>query len=76
MRKLRLGADVITPADLDVWRAHFPRTTTLERSYNSTETALVLQMSIDHDLPIPGPLVPVGRVRPDVDVRLRRRGGP
>ncbi|HEX8617953.1 MAG TPA: non-ribosomal peptide synthetase [Thermoanaerobaculia bacterium] len=70
VRKLRLGADVITTADVDAWRARFPRTTTLERAFNSTETGLVLHMTFDHDTPVPGPLVPLGRPVDGVDVRI------
>ena len=70
IRKLRLGADVITVADVDAWRSRFPRTATLERAFNSTETGTVLHLTIDHDTPIPGPLVPLGRPIPGVEVRL------
>jgi amino acid adenylation domain-containing protein len=70
IRKLRLGADVITVADVDVWRTRFPRTATLERAFNSTETGTVLHLTIDHDTPIPGPLVPLGRPIPGVEVWL------
>lgn len=68
VRKLRIGADVLTVADVDAWRARFPATTTLERAYNSTETGNVLHVSITHDMPVPGPLVPMGRPLPGVEV--------
>lgn len=68
VRKLRIGADVLTVADVDAWRARFPVTTTLERAYNSTETGNVLHVSITHDTPVPGPLVPMGRPLPGVEV--------
>ena len=67
VRKLRLGADVVTIADVDAWRARFPATTTLERSYSSTETAMAFHVSIDHATPVPGPLVPMGRPIAGVD---------
>ncbi|MEA2464144.1 MAG: hypothetical protein QOJ98_1891, partial [Acidobacteriota bacterium] len=70
IRKLRLGADVITVADVYAWRTRFPRTATLERAFNSTETGTVLHLTIDHDTPIPGRLVPLGRPIPGVDVWL------
>jgi amino acid adenylation domain-containing protein len=75
IRKLRLGADVVTVADVDAWRARFPLGTTLERAYNSTETGAVLQMTIHHDTPIPGPLVPMGRPREGVEVRVLDEAG-
>ncbi|MGK2856051.1 MAG: AMP-binding protein [Thermoanaerobaculia bacterium] len=67
VRKLRIGADVLTVADVDAWRARFPATTTLERAYNATETGPVLHMSITHDTPVPGPLVPMGKPVPGVE---------
>ncbi|MEA2490886.1 MAG: hypothetical protein QOH21_2678, partial [Acidobacteriota bacterium] len=70
VKKLRIGADVATPADIEAYKARFPRTTTLERGFNATETGMVLHVTIDHDTPIPGPLVTVGRARPGVEVRL------
>ncbi|HEX7149897.1 MAG TPA: non-ribosomal peptide synthetase [Thermoanaerobaculia bacterium] len=70
IRKLRIGADVITVADVELYKQRFPRGCTLERGFNSSETGMVMHMRIDHDTPIPGPLVPVGRPRPNVAVRL------
>ncbi|HEX8251914.1 MAG TPA: amino acid adenylation domain-containing protein, partial [Thermoanaerobaculia bacterium] len=70
VKKLRIGADVMTVADVDAWRARFPRTTTLERAFNATEAGMVLHISIEHDTPIPGPLVPIGRPLPNVEVWL------
>jgi acyl-coenzyme A synthetase/AMP-(fatty) acid ligase/thioesterase domain-containing protein/acyl carrier protein len=70
VRKLRIGADVMTVADVELWRARFPRTTTLERSFNATEAGQVLHMSIDHDMDIAGPLVPIGRPVTGVEVRV------
>ncbi len=70
VRKLRIGADVVTVADIDAFKARFPRTCTFERGFASTEAGQVMHMSITHDTPIPGPLVPIGRPRPGVHVRL------
>ncbi len=68
--KLRIGADVMTIADVETFKARFPRTCTLERAFNATETGMVMHISITHDTPIPGPLVPIGRPRPGVAARL------
>lgn len=70
VRKLRIGADVMTLADVALWRERFPRTTTLERAYNSTEAGMVLHVSITHDMRIDGPLVPMGRPLPGVEARI------
>jgi acyl-coenzyme A synthetase/AMP-(fatty) acid ligase/thioesterase domain-containing protein/acyl carrier protein len=75
VRKLRIGADVMTTADVDAWRARFPRTTTLERGFNATEAGMVLHMTITHEMEIPGPLVPMGRPLPGVEVRLLDEDG-
>ncbi|HEX7828436.1 MAG TPA: AMP-binding protein [Thermoanaerobaculia bacterium] len=70
IRKLRIGADVMTIADVEAFKARFPRTCTLERGFNATETGMVTHISITHDTPVPGPLVPIGRPRPNVALRL------
>jgi amino acid adenylation domain-containing protein len=70
IRKLRIGADVVTVADVEAFKARFPRGCTFERGFAASETGQVMHMSIDHDTPIPGPLVPMGRPRPGVVVRL------
>ncbi len=75
IRKLRLGADVVTVPDVEAYKARFPRGCTLERAFNATETGLVFHMSIDHDTPIPGPLVPLGRPRNGVTVRVLDEAG-
>jgi thioesterase domain-containing protein/phenylacetate-coenzyme A ligase PaaK-like adenylate-forming protein/acyl carrier protein len=75
IRKLRLGADVVTVPDVEAYKARFPRGCTLERAFNASETGMVLHMSIDHDTPIPGPLVPIGRPRKDMAVRILDEDG-
>lgn len=70
IRKLRIGADVVTVADIEAFKARFPRSCTFERGFASSEAGQVMHMSITHDTPIPGPLVPIGRPRPGVHVRL------
>lgn len=70
IRKLRIGADVMTVADVEAFKRRFPRTCTLERGFNATETGMVTHLTITHDTPIPGPLVPIGRPRPGMHVRL------
>jgi amino acid adenylation domain-containing protein len=70
IRKLRLGADVVTVPDVEAYKVRFLRGCTLERAFNASETGLVMHMSIDHDTPIPGPLVPIGRPPANVHVRV------
>jgi len=70
IKKLRIGADVMTVADVDSYKRRFPRGCTLERGFNATETGMVMHLQIDHDTPITGSLVPIGTPRPFVEVRL------
>lgn len=70
IRKLRIGADVMTIDDVATFKARFPRTCTLERGFNATETGMVTHISITHDTPLDGPLVPIGRPRPNVSLRV------
>ena len=70
VRALRIGADVVTIADVELFKERFPRGCTLKRGYASSETGSVFQMDITHDTPVPGPLVPMGRPFPNVDVWL------
>lgn len=75
IRKLRLGADPITLHDVETFRALFPRSCTLDRAFNATETGTVLQLRLTHDTPLDDALVPVGRLRPEVEVWLQDESG-
>jgi amino acid adenylation domain-containing protein len=70
VKKLRVGADKITVADVEAYKKHFPRGCTLELGFASTESGRVFHWSVNHDTPKPGPLVPMGYTYPDVEVRL------
>lgn len=67
---LRIGADVVTIADVELFKTRFPRTCTLRRGYASSETGSAFQIEITHDTPVPGPLVPMGRPYSNVEVWL------
>jgi amino acid adenylation domain-containing protein len=70
VRTLRLGADVVTPADVETFKRHFPPRCTLQCGFAATETGPVFHGAITHDTPVPGPLVPIGQPRPGVEVWL------
>ncbi|MEO8380700.1 MAG: alpha/beta fold hydrolase [Acidobacteriota bacterium] len=70
VRTLRLGADRVTVADVEIFKRRFPRGCILTTGFAATESGRVFSMRIDHDTPVPGPLVPMGRAYDDVDVRL------
>jgi len=70
VRTLRLGADRVTIADVELFKERFPRGCALQTGFASTEAGRVFQTRIDHDTAIPGPLVPMGRVLSGVEVRL------
>jgi amino acid adenylation domain-containing protein len=70
VRGLRIGADVVTIEDVALFKARFPRSCKLSRGYASSETGAVFSFDITHDTPVPGPLVPMGKPYPGVEVRL------
>lgn len=75
VKKLRVGADRVTIADVAAFKKFFPRGCTLELGFASTESGSVFGMSVDHDTPVPGPLVPMGRPAPGVEVWLLDENG-
>jgi amino acid adenylation domain-containing protein len=75
VKRLRMGADLVTVADIEAFKKHFPRGCVLNTGFASTETGSVFRMVIDHDTPIPGPLVPMGRPHPAVEVQLLDENG-
>lgn len=68
---LQMGADRITMADIEAFRRLFARGCRLYHGYAGTELGGgVLRNVIDHDTPIPGPFVPMGRPYRDCEIRL------
>ena len=70
VRRLRMGADRVTVADIEAYKRVFPRGVPLWLGFASTETSGVFGMEVNHDTPVPGPDVPMGCVVPGVEVRL------
>jgi amino acid adenylation domain-containing protein len=71
VRRVRCGTDIVTPADVELFKRHFPRGCVFEHGYASSETGGgVFSIRIDHDTPVPGPLVPMGHPATGVEVRL------
>lgn len=70
VRVLRLTADRVTIADIETFKARFPRTAKLQLGYAATEVGFVFRTTIDHDTILPGPMVPMGRRVPEADVWL------
>lgn len=68
VRTLRIGADRKTLADIAAFKANFPRGCALSLGYASTESGPAFGMRLDHDTPVEGPLVPMGRPFPGIDV--------
>jgi amino acid adenylation domain-containing protein len=70
VRRVVLGADVVTRADVDAFRAAFPGEATLVCAYASTETGLALQLAIGGEAQLPANEMPMGRPVPGVELRL------
>ncbi len=67
---LRLGADVVTVADVETFKSRFSPGCRLQTGFAASETGRVFHIQIGHDTPMPGPLVPIGWPVRGVEVRL------
>ncbi len=65
-----IGGDRYHPHDVDIWKRSFPRSAILFHGLSSTETNLIAMYRIDHDTPIDGAILPVGKPGPDKIVRI------
>lgn len=70
IRLVRLNGDRVLRRDVDLYRTMFPRGARLALDLASTETRPYAAWLVDHDTPLPRPLVPVGYLRPDLHVAL------
>jgi amino acid adenylation domain-containing protein len=70
IRIVRLNGDRVLQRDVEVYRRAFPRGSRLSLDLASTETRPYAAWMVDHDTPLPRPLVPVGYLRPDLHVVL------
>jgi len=60
LRVIRLGGEAVTPADVEVYRKHFPGNAVLTNAYGSTEATVVTQYSIGKDTELKTKTVPAG----------------
>src|SRR5207253_4978995 len=71
VRMFRMGADRVTIADVEAFRRYFPKNCTWRHGFAATELGGgIMNGIITHDTVINGPLVPIGKPRADVEVRL------
>jgi acyl-coenzyme A synthetase/AMP-(fatty) acid ligase/thioesterase domain-containing protein/acyl carrier protein len=71
VRMFRMGADRVTIADVEAFRRYFPKGCVWRHGFAATELGGgIMNGIITHDTVIDGPLVPIGKPRADVEVRL------
>ncbi|MEO9129617.1 MAG: alpha/beta fold hydrolase [Sphingomonas sp.] len=70
IRMVRLNGDRVLKRDVELYHRAFPRSSRLSLDVASTETRPYAAWMVDHDTPLRRPLVPVGYLRPDLNVAL------
>jgi amino acid adenylation domain-containing protein len=70
VRVVAIAGDVVLPADVALWRQHFPPACVLMHRFSSTETALIAVERIEHSDAVPEAVVSVGRPVPDKHVTV------
>jgi len=74
VRVVRLEGDTATPADVDLYRRHFPAAV-LAVGLGATETGLSCQLVVDGDEPAIEGVVPIGFPAADLRVHVRDEAG-
>ncbi|HUO84357.1 MAG TPA: AMP-binding protein, partial [Thermoanaerobaculia bacterium] len=69
VHSVRIGAELVSPHDIDLFRRNFPDGTRLFLSYAATETGPIANWSLDASTAIEG-AVPTGWPVPGVEVRI------
>ncbi|MCK6370051.1 MAG: AMP-binding protein [Gammaproteobacteria bacterium] len=75
LRLVAIGGETVYRADVELHRARFPRGCRLVNALSSTETGTVCMHVLQHDTPVQGHVVPVGRPLADVALRLLDAAG-
>jgi thioesterase domain-containing protein/acyl carrier protein len=70
LRWLRLGGEPVLAADLDLLRRHTRPGCRLMNAFSSTETGLISQFTAEHTTRIEGPILPIGRPVPGVEISI------
>jgi amino acid adenylation domain-containing protein len=70
IRMVRLNGDRVLKRDVELYRSAFPPESRLSLDIATTETRPYAAWLVDHETPLPRPLVPVGYPRPDLNVAL------
>ena len=75
LRLINLSGAPVSKVEIDLYRMHFPSTTTFEISIGSTETHTFASFLIDQDFKLPEQGVPVGYPRPGREVLILDEDG-
>lgn len=70
LRVIRLEGDQPFLRHVRLFRQRFDRGCVLAVGLGATETGLSRQFLIDHDIPLPGGIVPIGYATPDMEMTL------
>ncbi len=70
LRLIKVGGEASHRADIELFRAHFPRSCRLHCGFGSTETGVARHFFVDHDTQFEGEAVPLGYPVDDVEVVL------
>ena len=70
IRFVRINGDRALKRDVEIYRRVFARDRRLSLDIGTTETRPYAAWMVDHDTPLPRPIVPVGYPRADLDIAL------
>ncbi|HEY8536257.1 MAG TPA: amino acid adenylation domain-containing protein, partial [Vicinamibacterales bacterium] len=74
VRAIDLGGEMVTPSDVDLWRAHFRPDSLLVNHLAATEISVIAQYVVPRDGGCDG-VVPAGRPAKDVVITILREDG-
>ena len=75
IRLVKLGGDVVTPADIELFKKRFAEDCRMSLSFSSSEAGRITRTFIDRETRIDGPLVSLGKPVSGQEVRLLDEAG-
>lgn len=70
LRIIKLGGEAPLPADVELYRKHFPDHCELSCGLGSTETGMSCRFPVMKDTPLDGPAIPLGKPVHGIDILL------